>query len=962
MALPIHRQFLGWDAPPLPAAAQALVELGLEYSPRGELDLARTLIVLPGSRASRLLLAELVRLADERGLLLSAPRLLTPGPLQDALLGLADRPRADALLRLSIWADAILRTDRATLAPLIAHPPDTHARAAEFARVLIRAHSELAGHGLRFRDAVDRLGAVPELPPDELPRWTIAAGVQERACATLGAMSLADPEWARLDALSRGACARAYDLVALVGIVDLPALPRRLLSANSARIVSLVAAPAGEAHRFDEFGCVSARAWATPVPGVRPSDDSIVFTGNPAEGAEHAVAAAIRCASRGLSVAIAAVDSGWITPMKRALERSAGPSAPVRVRSAAGVPIAHEPFFQFVSALSAHLIESGLESLRALLTHPDAADALARRAMLAADPLATLDRLTRREVAPELSDVARRHAELAPLIAELTRLRTDILRPQPFHRLASALLNAAIELARELWTERPRRWQEQVRVVVDALRAAIPAECDVAPVPPAEALALLVSEWRGLALPDEPDYAALGGEVPDEIEALGWLESALDPSEALVLAGVSEGRVPTPVPAHPLLTPAVRRALALPTDADLVARDRALLAQMLAPRREVVILAARRDAEGAPLWPSRLLLDDDGPTLAERVTRFVEPRADRGVPLVLTRSLKAGAADRFRIDPARPAAESDESVTSMRVTDFRLYLESPLRFYLARVLKVEEIVPGVRELDALAFGTLVHDALKGFSAGPDRASDRADQIAAALEREVRRLAGERYGTTRSPAVRVQIEFAAQRLRELADWQARRRAQGWEIIETEWSPRTPAALEVDGAPMTITGRIDRIDRGPDGQIAILDYKSGNEVQPPAETHLTKGNAPAWMDLQLPLYTVLARELLPPGAIPALGYIAVPRQRPADSEHLLLAGWGAKHIEDAIDAAREVVRRVRRREFTELGRPVRAEYQPIIAAYLGEKFLAQAATADSESGDDAVAEGGTEGGAS
>lgn len=937
MGAACERIFLGWRSPPLASAAQRLVELGRQSSPAGELDLSSALVVLPGSRAGRLLLAELVRLAEDAGLLLSAPRLVTPGPLQDALLGLSDAPRADASLRLAAWTDALVTTDPASLAPLIAHPPADHARAAEFARVLIRAHTELAGHGLSFRDAHAMLASRDDLPPDEAERWAIAAGLQARVGESLRALALPDPELSRLEARARGIGSESIRLVVLVGIVDLPALPRQLLRASDARVVAMIAAPQNEAHRFDELGCVDPAAWAEPSSDVLPDDRSIVFCSNPVTGAEHAVAAAVRMASAGDAVAVTAADSGWVIPMKRALDRSAAGASPVRIRSAAGVPIAHEPFFALIAALSAHLVDAGLESLRALLALPDAGAAFERRLHLGGDPLVTLDRLARREVAPDLADLARRRPELAPLIDELARMRAELLRDQPLHQLAAGLLNEAISLTREVWDVRPRRWQERARAVVEALRGALPAECSRAMLPAPAALALLLAEWRGLALPDELDYAELEGSAPVEIEALGWLETPLDPSPCLVVAGLNEGRVPTPVPAHPLLTPAVRRALRLPTDADLVARDRALLAQMLAPRREVVLLAARRDVEGSPLWPSRLLLDASGATLASRVKRFVEPREDPSVPMVLTRSLRPGPTDRFRIDPARPAADARSPVASMRVTDFRLYLESPLRFYLARVLKIEEITPEVRELDALAFGVLVHDAISRFSAGPERDSDRADRIAAVLEDEARRLASERYGSTRSPAVRVQIEFAIRRLRELAEWQARRRGAGWEILRAEWSPAVPSSLDVDGVPMALTGRIDRVDRGPQGQIAILDYKSGNEVKPPSKTHLRGKASREWIDLQLPLYTVLARELIPPGSTPALGYVAVPRQKPADAEHLLLADWSADMVESAIEAARDVVRRIRRCEFAEVGRPVNAEYQPITAAYMGEKFL-------------------------
>jgi hypothetical protein len=152
-------------------------------------------------------------------------------------------------------------------------------------------------------------------------------------------------------------------------------------------------------------------------------------------------------------------------------------------------------------------------------------------------------------------------------------------------------------------------------------------------------------------------------------------------------------------------------------------------------------------------------------------------------------------------------------------------------------------------------------------------------------------------------------------------QAKRREDGWEIRETEWSPsQGHIAFDVDGTPIHLTGRIDRIDHHPETQRwAIWDYKTGESVPKPLIAHRRQDGE--WRDLQLPLYCVLAVELLG-DAVPAeVGYIALPREE-KEIGFKGLDRWSRleidgetfeEGIESAVEAARNVVRRIRRGEF-------------------------------------------------
>ena len=76
---------------------------------------------------------------------------------------------------------------------------------------------------------------------------------------------------------------------------------------------------------------------------------------------------------------------------------------------------------------------------------------------------------------------------------------------------------------------------------------------------------------------------------------------------------------------------------------------------------------------------------------------------------------------------------------------------------------------------------------------------------------------------------IQIEQLRSRFRALARWQAQQSRDGWRVVRAGVEAKLAAALDVDGEPFTITGRIDRIDRHPEQGCRILDYKTADSAQ-------------------------------------------------------------------------------------------------------------------------------------
>jgi RecB family exonuclease len=247
----------------------------------------------------------------------------------------------------------------------------------------------------------------------------------------------------------------------------------------------------------------------------------------------------------------------------------------------------------------------------------------------------------------------------------------------------------------------------------------------------------------------------------------------------------------------------------------------------------------------------------------------------------------------------------------MSVTSFGAYLECPYRYYLSNVLGLEAVSDAAQEMDALVFGSLMHEVLQSFPKaiknGRGTREAIRDCLLGSLDDELRR----RFGAL-SPRVRLQAEVLRRRLDAFAAWQAAWSEQGYAILHTELSFRAKDKkrwIVVDGRRMYIHGRIDRIDVRDDGSEAvILDYKTSSNATTPEKSHF---DGERWTDLQLPLYRHLVEGTAGLPRTRRLGYIALPSD--VTQTKALIAGWTDEDLAGADEAAAGVVRNIRNRVF-------------------------------------------------
>ncbi|MEX2583920.1 MAG: PD-(D/E)XK nuclease family protein [Gemmatimonadota bacterium] len=908
--MPVERVFVGWDRPLLDLAAGWLAN---DHPRRGILDLHGSVCVLPGARGMRRLKERLLDEASRRGLRLVPPRTITVGSLPE-LLYHPSLPLAPPLVGRHAWSFVLRRSDPGVVSRVFTEVPerDDDRGWDLLGGTVLRLQQEASSGGHRFEDVVEVCGT-GDLLFDDAARWEALAGAQREYERLLREIGYADRDLARIDALRRGAIECPAGLC-LVGLAEMPRIASGMLGLCGDGVRALVHAPAGEAESFDAYGCVHPSAWADRPLAIAP--DEVRVVDRPSDQAAAVLDEIAELGEVGIDeVVVGIADDDHVPYLEEWLGAAGLPS-----HYAGGVPIGRLGPYRLLESTADYLERRDWESFAALVRHPDIEARLVRGRGFPVGAIESLDRYFTEHLPADLSGTPPEGAPGRDIEAVLDAVR-DLLKEfgstRRLDEWPDAILGYLIEVygGRRLnpHERRGRRVIESLSKIRDAAGAirrlpAVVAEMCGAPA----ALRALLDEAGSASIPDEPESAA--------VELLGWLELALDEAPYVIVTGVNEPALPEAVNADPFLPDHLRTRLGLVDNARRYARDAFHAAALLSSRQRVRFIAGRMSAEGDPLRPSRLLLAAQGEELARRVLSFAESGGSaREAPLVAA----AGGASRFGLPPHhRLAVPAFESIS---VTAFRAYLADPYRFVLERQIGLGAVDDQARELDAGAFGSLAHVVLKRFGHSPEAHSRDPGEVEYRLQQLLEEESTRRFGAASYPAVQLQIEHLRVRLGRFATWQTGRIAEGWRIVLVEGRPAgdfdsaaesvLEAPFEVDGVPVMLHGRIDRVDHHPEsGRWSILDYKSGDEPRTAERAH-RRGRPPQWIDLQLPLYRHLVAEVRGENGAPLvadrgaveLGFVLLCRDLEAPC--FSTGDWGEADLSVADEAARNVIRALR-----------------------------------------------------
>ena len=927
------------------------------------LDLTQTIVIVPASRAQSSLARHLQELAGRPVLL---PTILTPGR-SIAQLIVPDRTAAsDAAITLACFR---------ALTDLIKHEPDAlapvlgsasaepnllalAARIGQLAQELSRAGLTIAA--LRNRGAAGELG---EFFPSSI--WSSLATIMDHAMAELTQHGLDLPYAIAARAIDGENLATTGLARVVVLLADPDPMERRLLAALAARGITVdIVVHAGELPDLDG-GFPNHAEWSALRPPI--AMERIVRVGG-LEDQPAAVLHALDALEQPVaanSVAIAAL----------------GPTDPAivaRTLAPAGIPVAMPPTrtadqgsaAQLLRAISAWLGEPTAFNLGTLVRHPwiehhlhglELHAALRQLTLYVAStgvrrldaPLVTLAKPSRDgAVEPVLAAV---NSLLASITAassgreRLLALHAVLTRLQPSHApLGDATASVAVARATLTLADLPTSLLDGCTVghLVD----------------------LIVSAARGVDLPSAERTG---------IECMGWLEAGVCDAPHVIVLSANDGLLPEAAAVDPWLPDSLRQSLGLPCARARRARDAWILDGLLKRKASVWFGVPATNGDGEPLRPSRFLIGS-----TDQAARTLALTGDDGRTTLASWPLEPKTVS---VLPTHPAVTELPPITRMSVTQFATYIRCPYEYLRTGVLRADRRDDLQLELDAMAFGNLVHAALQEWGKlEQGRSTPTTDPkiIASELDAALDEVVKQRLPASVQGTVIVQVRMARERLAAFARVQADWAQQGWAIKHVELAFDAPRAdrpdhdtataefnsslddlslMDDDGAPpaesrqhpapmfpdergLYLTGRIDRVDQNiRTGQWAALDYKTSSQPSDPKD-HRTKSG---WTNLQLPLYRELLATIQIPRESLLLGLIALPAQ--PDLAGIQLADWSQDQLNEAVDIAAIIVAEVKAArspaDFAPSGKPPLSNDPLVLAMHgIGIRGVAPMASSD------------------
>ena len=900
--MPPHLYTIAPDRPFLATLAQGLLHLAGDEP----LALPRMTVLLPTRRAARALREAFLRLTGEGGdpgapLLL--PRLRPIGDLDEDPVALAAEGGDDPTLAIPpaipelrrrllltqlvmAWSAAsgegpLLHGQAAALAAALARLLDAaESEEARFDKLRDLAPADLAEHWqtvLKFLDLLPRhwpaiLAAEGALDPAErrnrllrrqaaLWRKTPPAGPVIAAGLTGGLPALTElisaVAWLDRGAVILPGLDRACSCEEWERIAAEPSHPQHLL----ARLLQALEIAPADIREWPAAGRPGAAsgcgarsrlvaeamrpagltdAWRDLQPA--PADALCKLTRYECAGPQEEAATIALLLRRSLETP--AATAALVTPDRELARRVAAELRRwgIDIDDSAGLPLAHTPPGAFLR-LVLDLANSALAPvpLLAALKHPLAAGGLAPEAF---------------------RDLAR-------------RLENAIRGPRPAPGFAG--LRAALAGGRD--AAPLRRFVDRLEASVGGLaeclkRDSVPlAELVAVHAAAAERLAASDSEtgvarlWRDAAgeaaarfvhelLDAASDFPALpGGHYPALFEALaagavvrpsygrhprlaiwGLVEARLQQADLLVLGGLNEGTWPGPAAHDPWMSRQMRRefGIAVPERAiGIAAHD---FAQALGAPSVALTRATRR--EGVPTVPSRWLLRLDTVLRAVGLADRLGPDSE-----IAAAAVRHDEPERRRTrPPAEPRPPLAARPRKLSVTRVETWIRDPYAIYARYVLDLRAL----DELDAdpgrAELGNRVHQALAEFVRRYPRV------LPADAEAELIAIGRECFAPILSrPGAWA---FWWPRFERIAHWfVAEERVRRPDIVTSLSECHGTLIVSAPGGPFTITAIADRIDQQANGELVLIDYKTGAL---PEKREINAGVA-----VQLPLEGWIAR---------------------------------------------------------------------------------------------------------
>ncbi|MWL87689.1 PD-(D/E)XK nuclease family protein [Cupriavidus sp. SW-Y-13] len=343
-------------------------------------------------------------------------------------------------------------------------------------------------------------------------------------------------------------------------------------------------------------------------------------------------------------------------------------------------------------------------------------------------------------------------------------------------------------------------------------------------------------EFRAMlsALLESVAYKEPGAQSQARITILPLNGARMRRFEGVVVVGCDDAQLPSRAAELMFFSNQMRRELGLEDREARFAQQARDLAEVLLNNDDVVLTWQRFGGRGEPHHVSGWI-----ERLSACCARAGAPIEASAVPQWL---------DTFAQPGYMPAPSAPERVPARwSAAAYNMLRRCPYQFFAGRMLGLAGLDTLNDDLEKRDIGNLLHRVLLQYHEEVHASGERDDARRLTRLREISDTVFGKQMAEDGNAISYYRRWC-EVLPSYVAWQSAREEMGWYWRAGELDAGVDMAMP-DGMPLRLGGRIDRVDKGPDGAHAVLDYKT----QPASRLRRKVGDAEE--DCQLAFYGLL-----------------------------------------------------------------------------------------------------------
>jgi ATP-dependent helicase/nuclease subunit B len=413
---------------------------------------------------------------------------------------------------------------------------------------------------------------------------------------------------------------------------------------------------------------------------------------------------------------------------------------------------------------------------------------------------------------------------LHPFIKVMKRRRTDLIKiVESQIKAAEALATTSEENGvQRLWSG------EDGEALADFVSELIEAADGFGEISPESYPAMLDTMMLGKAV--RPRFGA-----HPRLAILGLFEARLQQADLVILGGLNEGTWPPDASASPWMSRPMMRDFGLPQPEFTIGQTAHDFTQSLCATRVIVTRSERVD--GTPTVRSRWLR-----RLENRLSGTELEKDFQGHSGWLSWQAALDYVSKIQaVGPPAPRPPVSARPREMYVTRVETWMRDPYAIYARNILNVKSLDAIDADPGAADYGNIIHEILEIFMEKyPKAMPENADL-------ELRRIGREVFGgELENPGIWA---FWWPRFERICDWFIEQEESRRKLIAKTYSEiEGSITFDAPAGPFKISAKADRMDLYKDGELSIIDYKTGT---PPSKKEVEAGFAP-----QLPLEAAIA----------------------------------------------------------------------------------------------------------